>query len=59
MRNECKRSQYNYMSFEKKGFINTRMQFNLNNRGNYVLEYTVCICNETEIRKELNNELIN
>ena len=42
----------------KKGLINTRMQFNLNNRGNYVLEYTVCICNETEIRKELNNELI-
>lgn len=41
----------------KKGFINTRMQFNLNNRGNYVLEYTVCICSKSEIRKELNKEL--
>ena len=50
--------KYNICHLRKKGLINTRMQFNLNNRGNYVLEYTVCICNETEIRKELNNELI-
>lgn len=42
----------------KRGFINTRIQFNLNNNGNYVLEYTVCICSESKIRKDLKGELI-
>lgn len=41
----------------KKGLINTRMQFNLNNRGNYVLEYTVCIVRNRNT-KRINNELI-
>ena len=58
MPKDFKYERYKHSRLRKKGLINTRMQFNLNNRGNYVLEYTVCICNETEIRKELNNELI-